>query len=86
MRKIIFSPAADKEFAGLDGSVKLIFAKHIKKLEIHLPQHYLQSGERYAIEEIGQGRIVCQVNGDAITLLHMFTTHKEYEKWYRSLF
>ncbi|MBM3228868.1 hypothetical protein FJZ26_00395 [Candidatus Parvarchaeota archaeon] len=78
-------PAARKEFSALDGSVKEIFRKHLIKLETHPPQHFLKGGKRYAMEEVGQGRIACEVIGDTISILHFFATHKEYEKWYRNL-
>jgi mRNA-degrading endonuclease RelE of RelBE toxin-antitoxin system len=85
MYKIRYSPAAKSEFDRLDGSVRIIFAKHLKKMETHLPQHSLKGGKRYSIEQVGQGRIACEIQDDTISVLHFFATHKEYEKWYKGL-
>ena len=85
MYSVSILPAARKEFSALDGSAKEIFFKHLAKLETHPPQHFLKGGKRYAIEQVGQGRIACEATGNTVSVLHFFATHKEYEKWYKSL-
>lgn len=83
MPKLEITPPAREEYRRLDGSVKAIFAKHIKQLEAAAPRKFLHSGMRYSVEIAGQGRIVCAPNGEVLEILHFFATHKEYEKWYR---
>ncbi len=83
MPRITFSDGARKEFASLDKSLKPIFAKHIAKIEANPPRRHLKGGAGYAVEEAGQGRIICHVKDDELVIIHVFPTHKEYEKWYR---
>lgn len=83
MPGINFSDDARKEFAALDKSVKPVFAKHIVKIEANAPRKHFSGSSGYIIEKAGQGRIVCQETGGELLVLHIFPTHKEYERWYR---
>ena len=83
MPKINFSDDARKEFAALDKSIKPAFAKHIIKIEANEPRKHFSGSSCYIIEKAGQGRIVCQEKGDGLLIAHVFSTHKEYERWYR---
>jgi len=83
MPKINFSDDARREFAALDSSIKPVFAKHIVKIEANAPRKHFIGSSGYIIEKVGQGRIVCQDKGNEILIAHVFSTHKEYEKWYR---
>ncbi|VVB65979.1 Uncharacterised protein [Candidatus Gugararchaeum adminiculabundum] len=87
MYEISFSEDALGEFEELDGSVKKVFAKHIKKISNNPPKKFLGGGSGIAVEWVGQGKIACRVNEseNEIRILHIFTTHKEYEAWYRML-
>ncbi len=82
MPNVVFNDKAKEEFANLDGSVKPVFSKHIKKLETVPPRKFLK-GSCLAAEIVGQGRIVCEVEGDLVRIRHVFATHKEYERWFK---
>ena len=82
---VVVTPDAQEEFARLDNSLKLIFAKHLKKFERLPPRRFLKTGLPYAIENVGQGRAVCKCEERTVTVLHIFPTHKEYEQWYRGM-
>jgi hypothetical protein len=77
------APEAEADLARLDNSVKPAFAKHIRKLETAEPRKFPHGGARYSVETVGQGRLVCAMNDGILEILHLFATHKEYEKWYR---
>ena len=82
MPKVKFNEKAKEEFSKLDGSVKPVFANHLKKIEASLPRKFLK-GSCFAVEIVGQGRIVCEVKGESVIIRHVFATHKEYEKWFK---
>jgi len=83
MPSVTLAEQAQREFAALDASVKRAFVRHLVKLETAPPRKHLKGGRGYSVEEAGQGRIVCQQQGDTLLVLHVFATHKEYESWYR---
>jgi len=47
-------------------------SRHMKRLPFFSPR-------------VGQGRIVYQVEKDTVYIIRCFTTHDEYERWYRSI-
>jgi hypothetical protein len=67
----------------MDKSLQAVFSKHFAKLESIKPRKRMKVGRNYLVEEAGQGRIVCLEEGDSLAVIHVFATHKEYEKWYR---
>jgi|GEM_PF-2020392 len=82
MPKVIFNDKAREEFSCLDGAIKRLFSKHIVKLE-HLPPRKFLKKSGLAVENVGQGRIVCEVKGELIQIRHVFATRKEYEAWFQ---
>ena len=82
MPRVETEEQAAEDFEKLDKSTKLFFAKHIKKFEILPPRRFL-GGSNYTVENVGQGRIVCRVEGEVVHIVRLFQTHKEYEKWFR---
>ena len=82
MYKVELAPRAHEQLANMGNSTKLIFAKHLAKLEALAPRKFL-SGSNIGVEKAGQGMIVCPVGEDEIKVLRIFATHKEYEKWFR---
>lgn len=74
---------AFEDLSKLDQSDRIAFSKHLKKFESLPPRRHLGPGLHYFIENAGQGRIVCKVEGSVVTILHIFRTHKEYKKWFR---
>jgi len=38
----------------------------------------------YTEDVTKQARLVCQMDNLDLTILHCFSTHKEYEKWYKA--
>ena len=72
-------------YLSLDGSQRIIFARHFSKLQNHLPKKRLMGGSEFLVEETGQGRIIClEQDENIVKIIHIFAAHKEYEKWYKS--
>jgi len=83
MPEVIVEPEAEAQYARMDNSDRIRFAKHLKKMTGASPRKHLKKS-RYIVEECGQGRIVCELIGNELHIWHMFATHKEYENWFRS--
>ncbi len=83
MAVIFVSDEAREDLTGIDKSVRPLFVKHMVKMEHAPPRRFLHGGAGLAVEDVGQGRIVCRVEGEAVSVLRLFATHKEYENWYR---
>jgi hypothetical protein len=83
MPVIVFKDEALEDLEGMDGAVSDKFDKHFDKLLKMPPGRHLKSGLPYCVDEVGQGRIIYRIEEDTIYIIRCFTTHKEYEKWYK---
>lgn len=81
---IVFTEDAKKEYSKIDKSVKEIFKKHIKKIsEEKTNRRHLRLGIPLYVENVSSSsRIVYDIDGNVITILHFFLNHKDYENWY----
>ena len=82
---IFVSEIAEKELDKMDSSLRASFLNHIEKLDDTKPGKHLRYGIPYFVEKVTKvARIIFNLEEDTIYILHCFTTHKEYEKWYNS--
>jgi hypothetical protein len=71
------------DLGGMDNNTWLVFAKHLRKIAQMPPRRHLKYGVPVHVEDVGQGRIVYQINEDKLYVIRLFADHKDYEKWYR---
>lgn len=84
--KITFIPGWDKHFAKLDDITKKRILKKLEHMAQSLNARRLHKSKFY-IEEVGQYRIVFTEDENNIKKQIFFIgNHKQYEKWYKSLF
>ncbi|CAJ35192.1 hypothetical protein [Methanocella arvoryzae] len=75
---------AEEDLDRMDNAIYDLFNKHIDKIAQMPPRRHLKFGLPFNVEEVGQGRIIFQYNSDTLYIIRCFTSHKEYEKWYKS--
>ena len=68
----------------MDNAIYDLFNKHIDKIAQLPLRRHLKFGLPFNVEELGQGRIIYQVNNETLYIIRCFTSHKDYEKWYKS--
>ncbi|MFH1095298.1 MAG: hypothetical protein V1728_03715 [Candidatus Micrarchaeota archaeon] len=79
---IRFSQIGEQDFGRLDNSLRILFKKHMQKLMQMPPRRHLRNGNPYFCENVNeQARLVYQLNGEEMLIIHCFGTHKEYERW-----
>ena len=83
--EIEYSEYAAKALFKMDRTTQDVFIEHIEKMAGLPPRKHLRFGQPHNVEKVGQGRIVYQIEGDKLFITRCFATHKEYEKWYKSL-
>ena len=83
--EIEYSEHAVKVLIKMDKATQVEFICHIEKMAEMPPRKHLLFGKPYNVEKVGQGRIVYQIEDNTMFITRCFTTHKEYEKWYKSL-
>jgi len=84
--KITFFLGWDKYFIKLDNNTQKLILKKLEQMAQPLKARRLHKS-KYYIEEVGQYRIV--FTEDEINLekqIFFIGDHKQYEKWYKSLF
>jgi len=83
--QVEFKPAAKKEFLALERQLQLFFKAHLEKLSQMPPRRHLAFGVPHHVENVTrQARLVFNIEGETLFVIHCFATHKEYEKWYNS--
>lgn len=83
--ELIFSDTARKELADLEQELKSQFIRHLAKMQEAPPRKHMKHGIPCHVENMTrQARIVYNIKGTQIYILHYFATHKEYERWYIS--
>ncbi|MBI5635356.1 hypothetical protein HY993_00140 [Candidatus Micrarchaeota archaeon] len=69
----------------MDSSLRWFFYKHAQKIASMPPRRHLRFGLPFNVEDVTkQARLVYEINeGKKILfILHCFSTHKDYERWY----
>ncbi len=83
--QVEFKPAAQKEFITLERQLQLFFKTHLEKISQLPPRRHLGFGVPHHVEDVTrQARLVFNIEGEKIVVIHCFSSHKEYEKWYKS--
>lgn len=82
---LIFSYTARKELMDLEQELKSQFIRHLEKTQEAPPRKHMKYGIPCHVEKVTkQARIVYNIEGTQIYILHFFANHKEYERWYKS--
>jgi mRNA-degrading endonuclease RelE of RelBE toxin-antitoxin system len=79
--RVNISDEAIKDLEEMDKGIYEQFKKHLGR--INGPLRHMRRGLPYFVDEVGQGRIVGEMNGDTLYVLRCFARHKDYEEWYR---
>lgn len=83
--EIEYSEHAAKALIKMDKATQMEFIMHIEKMAGMPPRKHLRFGQPYNVEKVGQGRIIYQIEKNTMIITRCFSTHKEYERWYKSL-
>ena len=83
--ELIFSDFARREMEGLEQELRSQYIRHLEKMLVAPPRKHMKHGIPCHVEKVTrQARIVYNIKGTQIYILHCFATHKEYERWYKS--
>ena len=83
--KILFSEKAEKELDAMEQSLRSLFIKHTEKIASMPLRRHLRFGLPFNVETVTkQARTIYNIEKDICYILHCFSTHKEYERWYKS--
>lgn len=83
--KVLVTEHAEKELSKMDSSLGNFFLKHIEKISLTPGRRRLKFGLPFNVENVSkQARLVYELEGETLYVLHCFATHKEYEKWFKS--
>ena len=83
--EIIFSDFARREMEGLEQELRSQFIKHLEKMQEAPPRKHMKHGIPCHVEKVTKpARIVYNIKGKQIFILHCFASHKEDERWYKS--
>jgi len=70
---------------GLEQELKSLFIKHLEKMQKASPRKHMKYGIPCHVEKVTkQARIVYDIKGKQIYILHFISNHKEYERWHKS--
>ena len=82
---LVFSDFAKSELENLSQDLKALFLKHLEKMLRTSPRKHMNHGVPGHVEKVTkQARIIFDIKGDMIYVLHCLGGHKEYERWYKS--
>jgi mRNA-degrading endonuclease RelE of RelBE toxin-antitoxin system len=80
---IEYSENAVRELDALDKTLRQYFINHVEKLAQNPTGRHMRFGLPFYVEEVTrQARLVYYIETDRLFILHCFSTHKDYEKWY----
>ncbi|OPX80843.1 MAG: hypothetical protein A4E43_00815 [Methanosaeta sp. PtaB.Bin005] len=66
-------------------SQKVLFLNRLDKMMVVPPRKRMKHGTPcHVVKVTKQAKIVCEIRGEKIYVLHCFGSHKGYERWYRS--
>ena len=83
--KVIFLKEALQDFLSLEKALQDQFSSHVDKLTAMPPRRHMKFGIPYHVESITkQARLVYCERNEALFVVRCFSSHKEYERWYRS--
>lgn len=83
--EVVFSENAEKELDEADRELRKLFLKHVEKIRGMPPRRHLRFGMPFNVENVTkQARMIYQIEGNRLYVLHCFKNHKDYERWYSS--
>lgn len=83
--KIVYRSEAEVQLDKMDTGIRRLFFKHIEKVTQMPPKRHLRFGIPFNVEEVThQARLVYEFENDTCYVIRCFSTHKEYERWYKS--
>ncbi|MFH0954913.1 MAG: hypothetical protein V1777_02325 [Candidatus Micrarchaeota archaeon] len=84
--KIVYRPEAEEQLDKMDAGLRRLFFKHAEKVSQMPPKRHLRFGIPLHCEEVTrQARLVYRFEDEnTCQIFRCFTTHKEYERWYKS--
>jgi hypothetical protein len=83
--EIIFSDSARREMVDLAQELQYLFIEHHELMQRGFHRKHMKYGIPCHVERVTkQARIIYDIKGDLICILHCFANHKEYERWYKS--
>ena len=82
--QIFFTEQARKEFFALDNAIQIRFKEAIVKLGDNPKRKHMKLGLPYHVIKVTkQSRLIYDIEGKSLYILHCFSTHKKYERWYK---
>jgi phage-related protein len=83
--QLVFSDSAKRELENLPQELIALFLKHLDKIQEMPPRKHMKHGIPCHVEKVTkQARIIYNIEGGDIYILHCFGGHMEYERWYSS--
>lgn len=78
------TPQAEEDLEKMDKTLREFFIAHFRKIKAMPPRRHLQHGVPFHVEDVTkQARFTYEIVGDIFVIVRCFTTHKEYERWYK---
>jgi mRNA-degrading endonuclease RelE of RelBE toxin-antitoxin system len=83
--KLVFTNSAKKELEGLSREMAALFVTHLEKMQDMPPRKHMKYGiPNHVVKVTKQARIIYNISEDKIYIVHCFSSHKEYGRWYNS--
>jgi mRNA-degrading endonuclease RelE of RelBE toxin-antitoxin system len=79
------SEKAKKDLEAMPKILRGSFIAHLEKIQEIPPRKHMKYGIPCHVEKVTkQARLIYQIDADKLFILLCFSSHKEYERWYRS--
>jgi mRNA-degrading endonuclease RelE of RelBE toxin-antitoxin system len=83
--KVQISVKAEEQLDSMSEELRLIFMKHMRKIQSTTLRRHMKYGMPFYVEEVTkQARIIYYLQDEEAYITHCFKSHKEYERWYKS--
>ncbi len=84
MMEVRISEKAKKDLEAMSGILREYFLAHLEKIQEIPPRKHMKYGIPCHAEKVTkQARLIYQIDADKLFVLRCFSTHKEYESWYK---
>lgn len=81
----IFDEALE-EIQKMDHGLQELFIRHIEKVSNMPPRRHLRFGTPHFVEKVTKSaRFAYRIENETVYVVRCFSTHKEYENWYKQL-
>ncbi len=82
---LIVSISAKKELENLSPDLRVLFLKHLEKIQTKPPRKHMLHGVPCHVEKVTKrARIIYYIKDNRTYILHCFTNHKNYEHGHKS--